>query len=60
MSEPYPGDLLGYGRNPPNPKWPNQARLAVQFVINYEEGGKAASYTAMSPLMRFCQKSLER
>jgi peptidoglycan/xylan/chitin deacetylase (PgdA/CDA1 family) len=41
MPEPYPRDMPGYGRNPPNPKWPNQARLAVQFVINYEEGGES-------------------
>ena len=37
---PYPRDLVGYGRNPPDPKWPNGARIAVQFVINYEEGGE--------------------
>jgi putative urate catabolism protein len=40
MAEPYPRDLIGYGRNPPHPQWQNQARLAVQFVINYEEGGE--------------------
>jgi len=39
-SSPYPRDLLGYGRNPPDPKWPGGARLAVQFVLNYEEGGE--------------------
>ncbi|NBD16276.1 MAG: allantoinase PuuE [Cyanobacteria bacterium] len=33
-------DFIGYGANPPDPKWPNQARIAVQFVINYEEGGE--------------------
>jgi putative urate catabolism protein len=36
----YPRDLVGYGRTPPDPNWPNQARIAVQFVINYEEGGE--------------------
>ena len=36
----YPRDLLGYGRNPPDPKWPGGARIALQFVINYEEGGE--------------------
>jgi len=36
----HPRDLIGYGRNPPNPRWPNNAKLAVQFVINYEEGGE--------------------
>lgn len=40
MSETYPRDLIGYGRNPPDPRWPDQARIAVQFVINYEEGGE--------------------
>ena len=33
-------DLLGYGPEPPDPKWPNQAKVAVQFVLNYEEGGE--------------------
>lgn len=37
---PYPRDLIGYGRNPPDPQWPGGARLAVQFVVNYEEGGE--------------------
>jgi len=36
----YPRDLAGYGRNPPDPKWPGGARVAVQFVVNYEEGGE--------------------
>src|ERR1700744_5146623 len=36
----YPRDLLGYGRNPPHPRWPNGARIAVQFVLNYEEGAE--------------------
>ena len=33
-------DFVGYGANPPNPKWPNGARLAVNFVMNYEEGSE--------------------
>ncbi|TCS37583.1 putative urate catabolism protein [Reinekea marinisedimentorum] len=33
-------DFIGYGANPPDPQWPNGAKLAVQFVINYEEGGE--------------------
>lgn len=37
---PYPRDLLGYGRTPPDPRWPGGARIAVQFVMNYEEGGE--------------------
>jgi len=40
LPDPYPRDLIGYGRNPPHPHWPQQARIAVQFVINYEEGGE--------------------
>ena len=36
----YPRDLVGYGRDAPDPKWPGGARIAVQFVINYEEGGE--------------------
>src|SRR5512134_1770463 len=37
---PYPRDLVGYGRTPPHPQWPGNARIAVQFVLNYEEGGE--------------------
>ncbi|WP_066093124.1 allantoinase PuuE [Xanthomonas massiliensis] len=33
-------DLVGYGATPPDPRWPGGARVAVQFVINYEEGGE--------------------
>jgi len=33
-------DLVGYGATPPDPRWPNGARIAVQFVINYEEGAE--------------------
>jgi putative urate catabolism protein len=40
MSDDYPRDMVGYGRNPPDPQWPDGARVAVQFVINYEEGGE--------------------
>ena len=40
MPETYPRDMVGYGRETPDPKWPGGARLAVQFVINYEEGGE--------------------
>ena len=40
---PYPRDLIGYGRNPPHAQWPGQARVAVQFVLNYEEGGENAT-----------------
>jgi len=40
MSEPYPRDLVGYGRQTPDPRWPGGARICVQFVLNYEEGGE--------------------
>jgi putative urate catabolism protein len=36
----YPRNLVGYGRNPPNPRWPGGARVALQFVVNFEEGGE--------------------
>jgi putative urate catabolism protein len=41
MKDPgYPRDMAGYGRTPPDPLWPGGARLALQFVVNYEEGGE--------------------
>jgi putative urate catabolism protein len=40
---PYPRDLIGYGRNPPQANWPAGARIALQFVLNYEEGGENAT-----------------
>ncbi|MEW6707915.1 MAG: allantoinase PuuE [Pseudomonadota bacterium] len=36
----YPRDLIGYGRNPPQAQWPGKARVALQFVLNYEEGAE--------------------
>jgi allantoinase len=36
----YPRDLCGHGRHPPHAAWPGQARVAVQFVLNFEEGGE--------------------
>ena len=38
----YPRDLIGYGPTPPHAAWPGDARIAVQFVLNYEEGGENA------------------
>src|ERR1700743_2802629 len=35
-------DLIGYGANPPDPRWPGGARLAVNFVLNFEEGSEAS------------------
>lgn len=37
-----PRDLIGYGENPPNPEWPHGSRLALQIVLNYEEGAEAS------------------
>jgi allantoinase len=37
----YPRDLIGYGAHPPDPRWPNEARIAVSLVLNYEEGGES-------------------
>ena len=54
----YPRDMLGYGANPPHANWPGKARVAVQFVINYEEGaencilhGDAASESFLSEII---------
>ncbi|MDT9110989.1 allantoinase, partial [Escherichia coli] len=40
MTSHYPRDLIGYGRTPPHANWPGKAKTAVQFVLNYEEGGE--------------------
>lgn len=41
MPEPsYPRDLIGYGKDPPHADWPGGARIAIQMVLNYEEGGE--------------------
>ena len=40
MATDVPRDLVGYGGNPPNPRWPGEARIAVNFVMNYEEGSE--------------------
>ena len=40
MSADYPRDLIGYGSNPAHPHWPGKARIALSFVLNYEEGGE--------------------
>jgi len=53
----YPRDMVGYGAKPPHPRWPGGARLALQIVLNYEEGaeasvlhGDAASETFLSEI----------
>lgn len=54
----YPRDLTGYGRKPPHAQWPGRARIALQFVLNYEEGaensvldGDAGSETFLSEII---------
>jgi allantoinase len=42
VSEHYPRDMVGYGRTPPHPRWPGDARVAVEFVLNYEEGAESS------------------
>lgn len=42
MAEHYPRDLQGYGDAPPNPKWPNGARIAIEFVVAYETGAETS------------------
>ncbi len=44
MSEPYPRDMIGYGGEPPHAQWPGAAQLALQFLINYEEGAENAIF----------------
>jgi allantoinase len=40
MNADYPRDLKGYGRHPPHARWPGNARIALQFVLNFEEGAE--------------------
>src|SRR6201996_8038219 len=54
----YPRDMAGYGRHPPHAQWPKQARIALPFVLNHEEGaensvlhGDAASETFLSEIV---------
>ena len=53
----YPRDMTGFGRHVPAPPWPDDAKLAVQFVVNYEEGVSAVFYMAILNQKPFCQKS---
>jgi putative urate catabolism protein len=58
MTDAYPRDMVGYGRIPPHADWPDGARVALQIVVNYEEGGEnailhgdAASETFLSEIV---------
>jgi putative urate catabolism protein len=42
MEDDYPRDMVGYGARPPNPRWRGGANIALQFVLNYEEGAEKA------------------
>ena len=42
MTTPYARDMIGYGDSPPHPRWPGNARVAIQIVVNYEEGGESS------------------
>ncbi len=62
MTDPRPRDLIGYGRTRPHAAWPGNARVAVSFVLNYEEGGErsvadgdphAETYLTPSPPISF-------
>jgi hypothetical protein len=52
MTAIYDRELIGYGANPPDPKWPGGARLAVNFVMNYEEGSEPSMLTARRMRLR--------
>jgi len=63
----YPRNMTGYGATPPNPNWPGKAKIAVQFVLNYEEGGEnnilhgdAASEAFLSEIVGAAQWSGQR
>jgi peptidoglycan/xylan/chitin deacetylase (PgdA/CDA1 family) len=60
MTTTYPRDLIGYGRNTPDPKWPGGANVAVQFVVNYEEGGESSILDGDPSSERCCRKSSAR
>jgi len=49
-------DLIGYGSNLPKVEWPNKARIAVQIVLNYEEGQKIVFLMETKIQKFFCQK----
>ena len=56
----YPRDLIGYGRHPVQANWPGRARVAVQFVLNYEEGGENCVLHGDPGPSSSCRKSSAR
>ena len=49
----YPRDLIGYGSEPPHANWPGRARIAVQFVLNYDEGAENFVLHGDTPAAQF-------
>jgi len=60
MSEPYPRDMIGYGAEPPQARWPGEAQIALQFVINYEEGAENPIFHGDSAAESFCRNGSAR
>ena len=58
MTSTYPRDMVGYGAEPPHAQWPGGARIALQFVINYEEGAENSILTP--PLKHSCRNGSAR
>ena len=56
MSKKYPRDMIGYGSKEPKVVWPNNAKLALQIVLNYEEGGENNIFMVINILKHFYQK----
>jgi allantoinase len=55
MTVHYPRDMVGYGATPLEAHWPGNARIALQFVINYEEGGENAILHGDRAAEAFCR-----
>jgi hypothetical protein len=49
----YPRDLHGYGRNPPDPRWPGGARVAVQFVVNFRVVGRPGRVASLAHFLDY-------
>ena len=59
MIKKYPRDMVGYGQKQPKVEWPNNAKLALQIVLNYEEDLKIVFCTEIKHLKSFYLKLLE-
>ena len=56
MKKNYPRNMIGYGSKTPVIKWPNGAKLALQIVLNYEEGSEIVFYMEIKIQKHFYQK----